>query len=87
MAYPAAAMRRFYERLNIKVAPGQEWKYVLPWITFSGTVLVVVFAGMATGVPAWLYLSLGFFIAVCFAGIPLSYMSGMHAPEDEDDGG
>ncbi len=78
-------MRGLYQRLGIAIAPGQEWKYVLPWITFSGTVLVVVFAGMATGVSAALYLPMAFFIAICFAGIPISYMAGMHAPEDEDD--
>ena len=78
-------MRQLYRRLSITVHPGQEWKYVLPWITFSGTMLVVVVAGMATGVAAWLYVSLGVFIAVCFAGIPLSYMSGGLHPEDDDD--
>ena len=77
-------MRRLYRRLGVSVGPGQEWKYVLPWITFSGTVLVVVFAGMATGVSAALYLPMAFFVAVCFAGIPISYMSGAHA-DDEDD--
>ena len=78
-------MRRLYGRLGISIGPGQEWKLVLPWITFSGTVLVVVFAGMATGVSAALYAPMAFFVAVCFAGIPLSYMSGAHG-DDEDAG-
>jgi hypothetical protein len=78
-------VRRLYRRLSIPVAPGQEWKYILPWITFTGTLLVVIFAGVATGVSAALYVSLGFFIAVCFAGIPLSYMSGGLHPEDDDE--
>jgi hypothetical protein len=76
-------MRRLYQRLGVPVAPGQEWKYLLPWITFMGTLLVVIFAGMSTGVSAALYLPMAFFIAVCFAGIPISYMSGGHTPEDE----
>jgi hypothetical protein len=68
----------------VRVLPGEEWKYVLPWITFSGTVLVVVFAGMATGVSAAIYAPMAFFIAVCFAGIPISYMAGVHDREDDD---
>jgi hypothetical protein len=77
-------MRALYRRLGIEVLPGQEWKLVLPWITFTGTVLVVVFAGMATGVSAALYGPMAFFVAVCFAGIPMSYMSGRSEREDED---
>jgi len=77
-------MRRLYSRLGILVAPGEEWKLALPWITFTGTVLVVVFAGMATGVSPALYGPMAFFIAILFAGIPLSYMSGSAAGDDED---
>ena len=75
-------MRRLFQRLGVPVAPGQEWKYTLPWITFTGTVLVVVYAGMATGVSAAVYAPMAFFIAICFAGIPLSYMS--RSRDDED---
>jgi hypothetical protein len=77
-------MRRLYRRLGVAVLPGQEWKYVLPWITFSSTALVVVFAGMATGVSAALYGPMAFFFALCFAGIPVSYMSSSHDAEDAD---
>lgn len=46
--------------------------------------LVVVFAGMATGVSAALYTPMALFIAVCFAGIPVSYMAGVSDREDDD---
>ena len=68
-------MRRLYARLGIEVGPGQEYRYVLPWITFTGTLVVVIVAGMATGVSAAIYAPMAFFFGLCFAGIPLSYMS------------
>ena len=77
-------MRRLYARLGIEVGPGQEYRYVLPWITFTGTWLVVIFAGMSTGVSAAIYTPMGFFFGLCFAGIPISYMAGVHEPGDED---
>lgn len=78
-------MRRLYRRLGITVLPGQEWKYVLPWITFSSTALVVIFAGMATGVSAAVYAPMALFFGLCFAGIPVSYMSSTH--DADGDGG
>jgi hypothetical protein len=77
-------MRRLYRRLGITVLPGQEWKYVLPWITFSSTALVVIFAGMATGVSAAVYAPMAFFFGLCFAGIPVSYMATGHDAHGDD---
>jgi hypothetical protein len=78
-------MRSFYRRLGVTVAPGQEWKLLLPLMTLVCTFLVVVLAGLAIGVSAALYLPMALLIAPLLAGIPIAYMSGAEAGDDRDE--
>lgn len=75
-------MRDLYRRLGVQIHPGEEWKMALPFVTMLGTFLVIVLAGIEIGVDASLYVPMGVLIAVIFAGIPISYMSGRDSDED-----
>jgi hypothetical protein len=66
------------------VQPGQEWKLLLPLVTLFGSFMVVTLAGVAIGVSPALYLPMAVIIAVVFAGIPIAYMAGYEAGDDQD---
>jgi hypothetical protein len=77
-------LKGLFERLGVSIGPGQEWKVAVPLMTFAGTLVGVIVAGVELGVSAAVYAPLAIAIAVVIAGIPVSYMSGSGA--DEEDG-
>ena len=74
-----------FERLGVTIGPGQEWKVAAPVVTFAGTLIGVLVAGVELGVSAAVYAPLAIAVAVVIAGIPVSYMSGSGADEQDGD--
>lgn len=85
----SARLRRLDRRLHIDHRGRSEWIWAAPLGTLLGTVALICFAGVSSGVGAAMFVPVGVLLGVVMAGMSIAYMTPAPdtEPPGDDDGG